>query len=224
MKKLLKGIIEFRQNVQDSYREKFAKLALEQHPDCLFVACSDSRVVPNTFASTDPGDLFVLRNIGNLIPRCGHDGHAAAVDESAGAAIEFAIINLNVTDIVICGHSECGAMKAMLDGRQNVTGAPNLRGWLRHAEPSLNQLQTLSEGMSEVNALSQFNVLQQIENLRSYASVRERLADGRLKIHGWWFELKTANVYAFDESKGQFTLIDEKAADRMLRRLPKDAH
>src|SRR5262245_64200108 len=101
MKKLVKGIIEFRKNVLPSYREKFAQLALGQSPDALFVACSDSRVVPNLFASTDPGDLFVVRNVGNMIPASHGDcGHSSA-DESEAAAIEFALLNLNVSDIVI---------------------------------------------------------------------------------------------------------------------------
>src|SRR3954447_12066587 len=111
MRKLIKGIVEFRRDARPEYREKFAKLALGQRPDTLFVACSDSRVVPNTFASTDPGDLFVLRNVGNIIP----PENDAAVPAAAGAAaaVQFAVRNLGVTDAVVCGHSDCGAMKAL---------------------------------------------------------------------------------------------------------------
>src|SRR3982751_1421327 len=128
MKKLVLGILEFRQKMLPAYRDKFNKLAKGQHPDALFITCSDSRVAPNWFASTDPGDLFVIRNVGNLIPCCGEDGHSIA-DESEAAAIEFAIINLNVTNIIVCGHSDCGAMHAVLNGREKVQ-APNLRAWL----------------------------------------------------------------------------------------------
>src|SRR5579871_2549496 len=109
MRKLIRGIVDFRKNVRASVKETFAQLALGQRPDTLFIACSDSRVVPNLFASSDPGDLFVIRNVGNLIPPCGERGHSAS-DESEAAAIEFALTALPVTDIVVCGHSECGAM------------------------------------------------------------------------------------------------------------------
>src|SRR3954463_6334170 len=116
MKKLIEGIVEFRRKVRPEYRETFARLALGQAPDTLFIACSDSRVVPNTFASADPGDLFVIRNVGNLIAPAGEDGLSQS-DESEAAAIEFALETLNASDIIVCGHSECGAMQAVLHGR-----------------------------------------------------------------------------------------------------------
>jgi carbonic anhydrase len=205
MKKLLRGIIEFRQKMLPEDREKFARLAHGQSPDALMIACADSRVVPNLFASTDPGDLFVVRNVGNLIPECGPDGRSTA-DESEAAAIEFALANLNVLDIIVCGHSECGAMRAIVDGRQKVT-APNLREWLRHGEPALARLGAGGDVQSRANQLSQLNVLQQMDHLRSYPIVRERLAEKCLDLHGWWFEVDTANVYIHDEASGRFELI-----------------
>ncbi len=208
MKKLIKGIIDFRQNVLPESREKFARLALGQRPDSLFIACSDSRVAPNVFASTDPGDLFVVRNVGNLIPCCGDDGHSTA-DESEAAAIEFAILTLNVSDIIVCGHSDCGAMRALLDGREKIS-APHLRAWLRHGEAALEQLAEANDTLSRVNRLSQLNVLQQIDHLRSYPAVKERLDTGRLRLHGWWFELNTANVYRYDSKIDRFVLITEE--------------
>src|SRR5271154_5622632 len=105
MKKLLQGIVEFRKSLTEERRALFAQLALGQKPDVLFIGCSDSRVVPNLFASTEPGDLFVVRNIGNLIPPCSCSAH----ESSVAAAIEFSLFSLNVSDIIICGHSECGA-------------------------------------------------------------------------------------------------------------------
>lgn len=214
MKKLVKGIIEFRQKVLPEYREKFVQLAKGQSPDSLFITCSDSRVAPNWFASTDPGDLFVIRNVGNLIPSCGEDGHSTA-DESEAAAIEFAIMNLNVSDVIICGHSDCGAMHALLNGREKVK-APNLNAWLRHGEPSLNRLNASGTQDKHVNTLSQINVLQQIEHLLSYPIVKERVASKQLRVHGWWFELSTANVYSFDQKTGDFVLIDEKESEHTL--------
>ena len=216
MKKLVQGIIDFRNNSQPGYREKFARLALGQSPDTLFIACSDSRVVPNTFASTDPGDLFVIRNVGNLIPCCGQDGHSTA-DESEGAAIEFAVMTLNVSDIIVCGHSECAAMNALVEGREKIK-APNLRSWLRHGEASLKRLADRVEP-NRPNQLSQINVLQQLEHLRSYPVVKDRINQGKLKLHAWWFELTTANVYAYSKAAGKFVLIDEVEAEKILERL-----
>src|SRR5690242_9117423 len=120
MKKLIQGIVDFRNNLTEERRELFSKLALGQKPDSLFIACSDSRVVPNLFASTNPGDLFVLRNIGNLIP----PATSSPQDNSAQAVIEFSILSLNVSDIIICGHSECGAIQALLEGVENL-GCPH---------------------------------------------------------------------------------------------------
>src|ERR1700712_1293849 len=122
MKKLLNGIVDFRKNVRPTVKETFALLALGQRPDTLFIACSDSRVVPNLFASSDPGDLFVVRNVGNLIPACGESGHSKS-DESEAAAIEFALLNLPVAEIIVCGHSECGAMDKLVRGHY-IPSAP----------------------------------------------------------------------------------------------------
>jgi carbonic anhydrase len=217
MKKLVRGIVEFRQKMLPGYRDTFARLALGQSPDTLFIACSDSRVVPNLFASTNPGDLFVVRNVGNLIPPCGADGHSSA-DESEAAAIEFALLSLGVKDLIVCGHSECGAMQSLVKGRELV-GSPNLRAWLRHGESALARLSAGTAAAERANQLSQLNVLQQLEHLRSYPHVAERERSGELKLHGWWFELRSASVYCHEPALGTFVLIDEAEAERILARL-----
>jgi carbonic anhydrase len=220
LKKLIQGIVEFRQKVLPGYRDTFAKLALGQTPDALFIACSDSRVAPNLFASTNPGDLFVVRNVGNLIPPCDSKGVSTA-DESEAAAIEFAVQTLQVRDIILCGHSECGAIQALIQGREHVT-TPNLRAWLRHAERSLPRKgdSFLAEGPKEHhNLVSQLNVLQQMTHLKTYPSVQARLRDGALRLHGWWFELSTASVYAYEDRTRRFVLIDEIEAERILKTL-----
>lgn len=217
MKKLVQGIVDFRRKVLPQYRETFAKLALGQSPDTLFIACSDSRVVPNLFASTDPGDLFVIRNVGNIVAPCGEHGVSTA-DESEAAAIEVAIQKLNVSHIVVCGHSECAAMHALVQGRESLS-SPNFRAWLRHGESSLSRVGSFNPVLASHNELSQLNVLQQIEHLKSYPVVRDRIAEGRLQIHGWWFELGGADVYAFEPDAGKFVLLDEEEAGRILERM-----
>lgn len=220
MKKLVKGIVEFRQNTLPEYREKFGHLALGQSPDTLFIACSDSRVVPNVFASTDPGDLFVLRNVGNLVPPCAEHG-STCTDKSEAAAIEFALDNLKVSYIVVCGHSDCGAMQAIATGRGSIA-SDNLREWLCYGEAALNRLKQepeFAKGLSESNRLSQLNVLLQIEHLKTYPNIQKRLNEGTLKLHGWWFELGHADVYAYEEALHKFVLIDEEEAERILQHL-----
>lgn len=214
MKKLVQGIVNFRKNMMPGYREKFAHLALGQSPDALLIACSDSRVVPNLFASTDPGDLFVVRNVGNLIPPSGESGVSVA-DESEAAALEFSLLNLNISDIIVCGHSDCGAMRALINGREKIP-SPNLRSWLRHGETSFHQKLAGEGSADSPDRLSQQNVLQQMQNLRTYPIVREGLAQGRLKLHGWWFDLHGAEVYAYEETLNRFVVIDESEAARIL--------
>lgn len=220
MKKLIQGIVEFRKNVQESYREAFGKLATGQSPDTLFIACSDSRVVPNVFASTNPGELFVMRNLGNMIPASNRSG-ASSSDESEAAAIEFAVLNLGVRDIVVCGHSECGAMRSLVAGRQTLDSV-NLKSWLRHGDVALERLRqgdSLDRRWSEHNQLSQLNVLLQIENVKSYPAVRDRVADEKLGLHGWWFDIARAEVYAYEDELKKFVLIDEEVAERIFKRL-----
>lgn len=221
MKKLINGIVEFRRKVQQSYRESFGKLATGQSPDTLFIACSDSRVVPNTFASTNPGDLFVVRNVGNLVPPCGGEHGASASDESEAAAIEFSVLSLNVSHVIVCGHSECAAMRALANNRQNVK-TPNLLNWLRHGDAAVEKLRsgyTLDGTLTEHNQISQLNVLLQIEHIKSYPVIRERIANKSLSIHGWWFDIAHADVYAYEDEQKRFILIDETEAERIIERL-----
>lgn len=222
MKKLIKGIVDFHNNLRPDYRETFARLALGQSPDSLLIACSDSRVAPNLFASTEPGDLFVIRNAGNLIAPCGKDGLSLS-DESEAAAIEFSILGLNISDIIVCGHSECGAMKILEEGRRPLA-APHLYSWLRHAGGALEKVREGARMPADLalhNHLSQFNVLQQLENLRTYPVVRDRLEAGRLRLHGWWFDIGNAEVLSYDEKAKKFMVIDEAEASRILARLDK---
>lgn len=216
MKKLIQGIVDFRKNLTEESRTLFAKLALGQKPDTLFIACSDSRVVPNLFASTNPGDLFVLRNIGNLVPPVA----SSFKDNSASAAIEFSIFSLNVSDIIICGHSECGAMQALAQGIDTLR-CPHLESWLQYGEEALNKVKKgfkINPSLSMHNQISQVNVLQQMEHIRSYPFIRERLEKKQLRVHGWWFDIAQAEVYCYEQAVKQFVLIDEEEAKRILER------
>ncbi len=222
MRKLIRGIIDFRKNRRPGYQETFSRLALGQAPDALFIACSDSRVAANVFASTEPGDLFVIRNVGNLVPLAGQGG-VPDRDTSAAAAIEFSSLVLQVRDIVVCGHSECGAMRALHEGREV---GPSLQAWLTHAREPLRQLRSgvrMPADLAPHNHLSQLNVLQQLEHLRSYPILRERIRAGSLRLNAWWFDIAQAEVLAYEESAGRFVVIDEAEGARLLERLDREA-
>jgi len=217
MKKLIDGIVEFRKNITDEYRELFAKLALGQKPDALFIACSDSRVVPNLFASTNPGDLFVIRNVGNLIPPANSDTQ----EVSAQAAIEFAVFNLKISNIIVCGHSDCGAIDAIAKGK-DIPHCPHLNSWLqfgREAASKVRKGETTNPKLSENNQISQVNVLQQMEHISSYPFVKELVEEGKLRVHGWWFDIAHADVYCFEPTLNKFVLIDEEESKLILKRL-----
>lgn len=225
MKKLIEGIVEFRKNLTEDYRQLFAKLALGQKPDALFIACSDSRVVPNLFASTEPGDLFVLRNIGNLIP----PASSALEENSAQAALEFSLFSLNIRDIIICGHSECGAVQAMIEG-VDTQRCPHLAHWLSYGKESLAVLNLMKEQaenprlilnprLAEHNQISQINVLQQMQHLTTYPFIQECLAKKQLRIHGWWFDIAKADVYCYEPHLREFVLIEEAEGKVILERL-----
>lgn len=217
MRKLVSGIARFRRERRPGFKEQFAHLALEQTPDTLLVCCSDSRVAPNVFASTDPGDVFVVRNVGNIVP------NAAAGSTPAGAgtaaALEFALDRLGVTDIIVCGHSDCGAMKALAGG---LAGAGPLAAWLQAAGDTLQELERHPELAPERrphDRLAQAHALVQLEHLKTHPPVARALAAGKLRLHAWWFDLAGADVYAWEPPLGRYTLIDEDEAARILERL-----
>lgn len=212
MRKLVRGIVDFRNNVRPKTRATFARLALGQSPDALFIACSDSRVAANVFASTEPGDLFVVRNVGNIVAPAAPDGLSIA-DDSEGAAIEFAVGQLAVRDIIVCGHSSCGAMAGLMRGRANLT-APHLKSWLRHAERSLERVPDLN-APGAADRLSQENALLQLEHLRTYPLVAEAEAKGALRLHAFWFNIGEAEVLVHDPLQGRFVPLDEKQVERL---------
>ena len=216
MKKLLQGIAEFRRNRPAGYAEAFAKLALTQTPDALLICCADSRVAPNVFASVEPGDLLVVRNVGNLVPR-----YVEATMDRAGAsvpaAIEFAVRTLHVRDVIVCGHSECAAMRAIHSG-DRPERAPHLAAWLRHGEPARVGLGPTPKGLPPHDHLSQRSTRLQLDNLRSYPFVREAEARGELRLNAWWFDLGRAEVLDYDVETDRFVPLDDERVEWLLKR------
>ena len=182
-------------------REYLRNLALaDQRPSALFIGCSDSRVVPEYLTSAGFGELFVLRNIANFVPKLDH------ADASVGAAIDYALGALGVPDIIVCGHSHCGAMKAVLDPTQ-VADLPAVASWLGHADATrkiMKQNYGHLTGDALLTATVQENVLGQLDHLRTLPSVASSLSAGRLKLHAWVYKIETGEVFAFDRDEGQF--------------------
>ncbi len=214
MRELILGIVDFREQHLPKLAERFQALASGQSPDTLFITCADSRVVPNLLLSTDPGDLFTMRNVGNLIPPATGDGVSTG-DLSEASAIEYAVSVLKVRNIVVCGHSGCGAMKAVLDSDM-VARAPNLARWLYHADSAAFRLEKdgpLDAARPPYDQLSQLNVLTQLDHLATYPIVRDQVATGRLQLIGWWFDIATGDMHAWREPDRRFVLIDRAFAD-----------
>lgn len=212
MQKLIEGVHKFRHDEFGSYKKLFRKLSREgQSPHTLFITCSDSRVLAELITQSKPGDLFVVKNIGNIVP----PSNATGSTNSTAAAIEFAVENLRVSDIVICGHSQCGAIAALMGESPVSDSQPHLRDWLSLAKPVRDVVKKeyahLREPGDVLNAAAEENVLFSLDNLHSYHCIQERLADGTLRLHGWFFKIATAELFAFDPETRQFTpLITEK--------------
>lgn len=221
MEKLINGLLQYRASELPRRRELFARLGQGQQPDSLFLTCSDSRIDPNLLVQGEPGDLFVVRTVGNLIAPARDDGSGVAIgDVSEAAAAEYALLVLGVKDIVICGHSKCGAMDAVYR-QAELPDTPNLREWLEHGLPSRDRValaQHIDPALPDRERLSQVNVLQQIDHLRSYDLVRRREAAGEVTLHAWWFDVATGDVYIFDEARGGFVVLDEAQAERVFAR------
>jgi carbonic anhydrase len=208
-RRLLLGLLEFHEQSRPLYLERFRELGNAQAPETLFIACADSRVVPNLLASTDPGELFTMRNVGNLIPPA-HDDGTSSGDLSEASAIEYAVSVLRVKNVVVCGHSNCGAMRAVWAG-SSLDDAPNLARWLDHARPALARLRPPPEGdgsggaaerppqRPEHDRLSQENVVLQLEHLATYPAVRRALGAGTLSLVGLWFDIATGEVHVHND-------------------------
>ena len=195
MKKLIRGLDKFRQTYVSSHQELLEQLALGQKPRVLFVACSDSRVDPNLITDTDVGELFVIRNAGNIIPPYG------AANGGEGGTIEYAISALGIEQVVICGHSNCGAMKGLLKLNKLQKDMPLVYDWLKHAEATRRLVMENYphyEDKDLMDMLVAENVLVQIDNLKTYPIVKARMHQGRLKIYAWIYNIETGNVLAYD--------------------------
>lgn len=200
MQKLINGIHQFQEHHFRPLQGLFERLSKGQTPETLFITCSDSRIDPALLTRSRPGDLFILRNAGNIVPPHG------AANGGEAATIEFAVAALGVKDIILCGHSHCGAMKGLL-APESVAELPAVAAWLTHAESTrriVRENYAHLGGDELVTATVEENVLVQLENLRTLPAVASRLVKGDLHLHGWVYKIESGEVFAYDLIAGQF--------------------
>ncbi len=203
MQKLLDGLRIFQRQVFQEKQELFHTLSRQQDPRALFITCSDSRVDPTLLTQTEPGDLFILRTAGNLIPTYG-----AAIGGST-ATVEYALSVLNVGDIIVCGHTDCGAMKALLHP-EKLENLPAVKVWLQQAETTQrivkDHFQHLS-GDDLFAATIKENVVVQLDHLRTHPAVASNLRKGNLRLHGWVYSIESGEVWTYDFDKKEFIAL-----------------
>lgn len=216
MQLILEGLRRYQDSVHGEKQELFGNLAKGQNPEALFITCADSRVDPALLTQLPPGELFVLRNAGNIVPAYGktHGGEAAT--------IEYAISVLKIPNIIICGHSHCGAMAGLL--RPNsVETLPAVRDWLVHAQSTREYLEEQqgdnADPLDQLNQAVRLNVLVQLENLKTHPCVRRALADGQLTLHGWVYDFEHGAVDTYDPIVHDFVHFDS-ASEHKLHHLP----
>jgi len=200
MQKLVDGLHHFQNHVFSSQREFFERLARGQHPMACFITCSDSRIDPNLITNTEPGELFIVRNVGNIVPPHG------TVNNGEAAAIEFAVVALGIKDIIVCGHTGCGAMGGLLQP-EGLSKMPGVREWLRHADATQQIIRENYEhlhGDALFTAAAEENVLVQVEHLRTLPAVAARLARGSVVLHAWMYKIETGETFEFDAASRQF--------------------
>jgi carbonic anhydrase len=210
MRRLLSGIRKFQRKEFPARQSRFEALAAGQRPATLFITCSDSRIVPELVTQTEPGELFVLRNAGNLVPP--YDAPASG----EAATIEYAVKVLKVEDIVVCGHSHCGAITGVLRP-ETLKDLPAVEQWLVHAERCREEImQHGTAADSDDDALTaaiKTNVLVQLDHLRSYPSVAEAESGGKLALHGCFYRFETGAVLALNSATGKFVSISSLAGN-----------
>lgn len=204
MDQLINGVLKFQNTVFPDQKTLFGELANSQSPDVLFITCSDSRIDPNLVTQSKPGDLFICRNAGNIVPP-----HSQATGGMT-ASIEYAVAVLGVKHIVVCGHSDCGAMKGALN-MSALDSLPHVKEWLGHARSAIEVVKAQGNEMdaSQLQRVTEENVLQQLQNLKTHPVVAAKLASSELTLHAWMYEIESGEVCCSDPGKHSYQTMTE---------------
>ena len=208
MPKFTAGVIRFQNDVFPGKKALFEKLSKGQSPEALFITCSDARIDANLITQTEPGDLFICRNAGNIVPP--HTDHTGAMT----ASVEFAAAALQTPNIVICGHTGCGAMEGALDP-STTDKLPHMKKWLAYTAAAVGIVEQLGAGKSKAERMQMLveqNVILQMQHLRTHPAVAARIAKNDVKIHGWVYDLKHGTVVAYDPEQNRFLPVEERYA------------
>lgn len=207
MEKVVAGIAKFQEDAFETRKALFAELANGQSPEVLFITCADSRIDPNLVTQTEPGDLFICRNAGNIVPP--HSKQTGGVT----ASIEYAVAVLGVKDIVVCGHTDCGAMKGALNPGA-LKDLPHVHDWIDHSRAAVEAVRATKgqATLDELGCVTEQNVLLQMQHLRTHPAVAAKIAAGELSLHGWVYNIESGDVLAYDDSKDEFIAIAERYA------------
>ncbi len=211
MDRLLEGFARFREDVYPRQSALYEKLVRDgQGPQALVISCSDSRVMPEVILQCDPGEIFVTRNAGNIVPPYGSEAAGAVT-----SAIEYAVKGLGVRHIVVCGHTDCGAMKALLKPDALKT-MPAVAAWLGHCDCVRDGFvcDVGASDQTSARRLAMRNVATQVKNLETHPSVAAGLADGTLRLHGWLFDIAAGDILAMDAATTEFASIGTGRGDR----------
>lgn len=206
------GVVKFRRDVYPGKAELFEQLATGQSPEALFITCSDSRIETAMLTQTDPGELFICRNAGNIVPP--HSNETGAMT----ASIEFAIGALKIPHIVICGHTECGAMKGAMN-RAGLTTLPHVREWLGYSQGAVDIVEAIGgdlEPEAKMKMLLEQNVMLQLQHLKTHPTVAVALAKGEVTLHGWVYDIKSGEVSAYDEDSKSWISVEEAYAGDLI--------
>jgi carbonic anhydrase len=207
MQRLFDGLVQFRQEDFESHRDLFQDLGHAQEPHTIFIGCADSRVVPNLITKTLPGELFVIRNVANIVPNYRQTSEYVATT----SAIEYAMMQFPIENIVVCGHSNCGGCQALYFPEERLAQMPHTRKWLEQAHPVRDRV--LGE-MPEDNPAKrdwlteQINIVEQMKHLLTYPFIVDRYFEGKLAIHGWHYIIETGEIFAYQREKAYFELIN----------------
>ena len=216
MDKLLDGVAHFQETVFPKHRELFEKLALHQRPEALFITCADSRIDPCLLTQTKPGELFICRVVGNIVPPY------PTLIGGVAATIEYAAGVLGVPDIIVCGHSDCGVMKGVAHP-EPLRPLSSISQWLNLAQPAYRAIMNKSPqltGTEFTDALGQRNVVEQLNNLRSHPSVKALLETGEIRLHGWFYHIGGGQVTAYDKDLDQFVALRPSHAREAVAAVP----
>ena len=205
MKKLLDGVIKFKNDFFEAHKDIFENLSSSQNPHTLYIGCSDSRIVPNLITKTMPGELFVVRNIANMVPPYNENSYSFRCTASI---IEYAVNVLEVENIIICGHSNCGGCKALYYSEEKLKNLPNVKQWLKLGETIKERVLVKNLSVEEREfQTEQLNIVQQLENILTYPFVKERFKNKQLNLYGWYYVIEKGDVFNYNFDTREFELI-----------------